>query len=154
MQFSSKHLLPLFSLLLMIFMISACSDSAPAESASDQSVVELEEEVMYIHDDVMPRMSNIMKHKEKINELLSDSTWHTSNPEYVTILRTTLDKLNEAEKAMWDWMHNYSDVYGQLQTDQQKSDFLNQEKEKISEVRVLMLESIEQAEVELSKNPI
>lgn len=114
----------------------------------------MEEEVMYIHDDVMPKMSDIMKHKEKINELLTDSTWHESNPEYVVNLRNTLDKLNEAEKEMWDWMHNYSDVYGQLQTEQQKSEFLLQEKEKISEVRVLMLESIELAENELSKTPI
>jgi hypothetical protein len=150
MQFSSKFSLPVIMLFSLAIFISSCSDSL----AETSEVTELEEEVMYIHDDVMPKMSDIMKHKEKINELLTDSTWHESNPEYVINLRNTLDKLNEAEKEMWDWMHNYSDVFGQLQTDQQKSEFLLQEKEKISEVRVLMLESIDQAENELSKTPL
>lgn len=150
MQLSNKYSLLIFILFSLSIFISSCSES----QNEDSGVKELEEEVMYIHDDVMPKMSDIMKHKEKINELLTDSTWHESNPEYVVNLRNTLDKLNEAEKEMWDWMHNYSDVYGQLQTEQQKSEFLLQEKEKISEVRVLMLESIELAENELSKTPI
>lgn len=150
MHFSRKYTLTVLTLFIFSLFISSCSDNSTKGSA----VAELEEEVMYIHDDVMPKMSDIMKHKEKINALLSDSSWHESNPDYVNNLRKTLDKLNVAEKEMWNWMHNYSDVFGQLQSDQQKTDFLLQEKEKISEVRVLMLESIEQAEAELSNSPI
>lgn len=150
MHFSRMNSLTVPALLFFSLLIFSCSDKGTAGI----EVAELEEEVMYIHDDVMPKMSDIMKHKEKINALLSDSSWHETNQEYVNNLRRTLDKLNVAEKEMWNWMHNYSDVFGQLQSDQQKTDFLLKEKEKISEVRVLMLESIEQAEAELTNSPI
>lgn len=132
-------------LLLGIGMITSCIESQESTATEDAEVEVLYEEVMYIHDDVMPKMGAINQYQEEIKVLLADEEILKDDEKH-TQLKTMLTDLNDAEKAMWDWMHNFSDLYGQANTKDEKLDYLSKEKEVISIVRDEMLTSIKNAE--------
>jgi hypothetical protein len=132
-------------LVLVMTMTTSCNESQEVTESEDAQVEALYEEVMFIHDDVMPKMAAINHFQEKIKAVLADEEI-LKDDEKTTLLKSLLRDLNDAEKAMWDWMHSFSDSYGQANTKNEKLDYLEKEKEVISAVRDVMLSSIENAE--------
>ncbi len=96
---------------------------------------------MVVHDDVMPKMSDINRLKKGLRELPQDRS-----------TMTAITDLTKAEDAMWDWMHG---LKTQVQIDslahEEALDYLWREKTRIEEVRDLMLKSMEQGEKALNK---
>lgn len=125
----------IISLLGTLFFIISCG--APTDN-------KLYDEVMFIHDEVMPKMSDISKLGKEIKKKkqeLSDST-------LIAIYDDHIKALNEADEAMYDWMHEF-------ELPDQESDvepYLIKEKDRIQKVSDMMLSSIANAQKLLDEN--
>jgi uncharacterized Zn finger protein (UPF0148 family) len=138
----------LYVLLAGTLFCSSCQNNPISQQSTELEASEvLYNEVMEIHDDVMPKMSRIAQLQEELKEKLKANSESESNLENAKML---LSKLNEAEQAMWDWMHEFSDSYGQKLTEQEKMEYLEAEKIRITEVKDKMLNSISIAETAIS----
>lgn len=101
----------------------------------DPEVVLLYNEVMKIHDDVMPKMQDISKLRRELRKRIP--VVQDSSVVYSDILY-----LNKADDAMMDWMAKFSEEYMTIQKKEDKISFLKKEKQAIEHVRDIMLESI------------
>jgi hypothetical protein len=137
-----KYYKVLYILFLGSISIMGCQSGNGGE-AEDAEVENLYEEVMYIHDDVMPKISLIQELQGKIK---ASQDGGELDAEMQTAHQDALLALNTAEQAMWDWMHAFSDNYGKTTTKEEKMAFLHEEKIAITDVRDKMLNSISQAE--------
>ena len=118
-------------LFFLAFVIVACNTEKDP----------LYDEVMEIHDAVMPKVSDMSKLGRKLKKLQPglDST------ELIVNQKAVAD-LEKAEEAMFDWM-------GQFESSKKGPEhkaYLEEEKVRISKVSEMMLESIDQAQKVLS----
>jgi len=123
------------SLLFFIGLVSLAFISCKEKSPEQEKLDQLHKEVMFIHDDVMPKMGNMHNLKKSLRKSL-----HLSESPII-------DSLEIAEDAMMDWMHEYD----KPTTDEDFSEYLAQQKKAISIVRDKMLSAIAQAENALSQ---
>ena len=86
-------------LLLISFSLGmmSCKNDQPMEKAEDQL---LHDKVMAIHDEVMPKMSDIHRLKKELRAEIDS----TQQEELESITRQ-LVLLNDADESMMDWMH-------------------------------------------------
>ena len=96
-----RYLLTIFSFLFLL----ACGDS-PQNTPEEQQFAEQSEafdRVMVIHDDVMPKMSDISRVRRALKQ-------HLDNPESDASIKAkvqeNIDGLNDADEAMMSWMRN------------------------------------------------
>ncbi|MFK7936984.1 MAG: hypothetical protein AB8G22_25945 [Saprospiraceae bacterium] len=96
-----RYLLTIFSFLLMV----ACGDS-PQNAQEEAQFAEQSEafdKVMVVHDDVMPKMSDISRVRRTLKK-------HLDNPEVEATVKAkiqeNIDGLNHADDAMMNWMRN------------------------------------------------
>ena len=125
--------------LLLIFILPFSMGCYSSEKKATQ---QLYDEMMKIHDDVMPKMANINKLSKTIEKKLEHLEEGT--PQYQSAKKAMLD-LNLADKAMWDWMNQYADNSQKVPKNELKN-FYKEEKEKIQKVSDSMLFSIEAGE--------
>jgi regulator of replication initiation timing len=139
--------------LLPLLAVFACSKTSE-QHHSDTSVNEdnpnqaLYDQVMDIHDEVMPRMGEIQRLKRELTEKIENS------PDMVIEQKQELERvisnLDSASHEMMDWMHKFKPEKDSV--DQEKArEYLEVEMEKIKKVRELMNESIEKAKEASSK---
>lgn len=109
-------------------------------------------EVMAIHDSIMPAMSTIMELKAKIAHQIKSTDSLLTKKSDVTLKKrrsqaTSIQtQLEKADDEMMGWMHQYhADTLEKLD-EKSAADYLSAQKIKIEAVRVLMKESIENAE--------
>lgn len=120
------------------------ADTTPAVTAPVLTAEEqLYQEVMDLHDESMEHMSLI----RRLSRQLSDSIEHTAvNPmeqeETINRYRNRLQDLKEADEAMRQWMRSFD--YQQVEEDE-RIDYLKQEKEKIEKVDRQINEAIANA---------
>jgi hypothetical protein len=143
-----KTLLSLLALpLLMIALLTSCGESTKKSEAQEPEQISDEElirqdlerdalltQVMAIHDEVMPKMEDIMKLKSKLKDREDADE--------------ILDALETAEKAMMNWMRNFKAPSKDASFDQ-TMEYLEAQRESISQVRDQMLEAIANAEMAL-----
>ena len=80
------------------------SNSVPNESSNntERKVVEEKKEiVMRIHDEAMEKMGAMAQLKSELKSKI------TSDSLNIDSLKQAILYLEEADKIMWDWMHNY-----------------------------------------------
>ncbi len=126
-----------------IFLCVALLSSFLFTLSCKQEKTELDvlyDEVMEIHDDVMPKMSNIRKEIKKANKLIKDTPSMSSDDSLQ--LNQILSDLKKSEKAMWDWMHEFDKKKAKGENGKA---YLLDEKISISNVRNLMLSSLEKS---------
>jgi hypothetical protein len=121
-------------------------------------MVELETEVLAIHDEVMPRITEIMKLKSRLGEKIS--TMDSLQNEGISGNNLAAERMNavdlnqrltEADRMMWDWMHGYNaDSAKKLKAEKSLLYFEN-EKKKILHVREFTLKSIQETKTYLDK---
>ena len=108
----------------------------------------LKDEVMAIHDEVMPRMQDIMNLKkqarQQIDSLSSDTL---SQDARIEELEQLIQELEEADEAMMGWMRAYKRNFEG--SDEEYMEYLMGEKQKIQQVRDEMMEAINEAEATL-----
>jgi hypothetical protein len=138
-----KSFIPVITLLLIA---SGCSQDAKKDKA-----IELEAEVLSIHDEVMPQMDDIMSLKAQLSKKIQS----IDSLQNVGISSNTLaeqrikavdlnQKLNESDKLMMEWMYAYKgDSAKKLKSDQALA-YFEKEKEKILLVKQSTLKSIQE----------
>ena len=140
-----------FGTLLLVLALAACdkgqnTSSEPAETDNPNQV--LYDQVMDVHDEVMPKMDEIMKLKRELQEQIANT------PDMVIERKEQLEKmisnLDSASSAMMNWMHEFNPLPDT--TEQEKArEYLESEMERIRNVKTLMLETIEKARETKSK---
>ncbi len=149
-----KKSLFFFLLTLGLFAI-ACGGGRQtqeaAEPTSEDPTQQLGDEVMAIHDEVMPKMGKINQLSRELRAYLEENA-NLAEKKKETI-RQTVKALEEADEGMMGWMAEYGDLMRarkEMETDR-LLEALKKEKVKISEVRDQMLSSIEAGEKLLSE---
>ncbi|MFC2187076.1 hypothetical protein ACFCT7_07120 [Fulvivirgaceae bacterium LMO-SS25] len=139
----------LFLAVVVAFVAIAC-ESGPTEEEQQNS---LKDEVMEIHDEVMPKMGEMNTLK---NELLADADSLSADSSNVENLELSIDlkqiasELEEANKSMMDWMRNYKPTFDE-QTHEEIMQYLEDQKVKAGEVKTKILTSIEKAKAKIAK---
>ncbi|PKA97972.1 hypothetical protein B0O79_1652 [Flavobacteriaceae bacterium MAR_2009_75] len=102
-------------------------------------------EVMAIHDEVMPKMSKLGDLVGELNSKENDST------EIGKKYKQARKDLQVAHKSMMDWMQNFGNRFGPdeilngKELSEQKKQWLDEEEEKIKEVKEHINKSIDNA---------
>ncbi len=95
---------------------------------------------MDIHDEVMPRMDDIVRLKRELKETIGKSS--SLVPEKRKELEQKIVQLDSASKAMMQWMNDFRP---EEYTGEELREYLESEMERVTKVKELMLESIEKA---------
>ncbi len=114
--------------ILAIFSVILFSCDSNREPAYQKAY----DEVMEIHDIVMPKMSDINKAKKQLRKLKTE--------ENNSIIDDQIQKLDEADEAMMSWMADFDKP--NFENLQDNLNYLEKEKEKISGVSDQMLSVI------------
>jgi lipoprotein NlpI len=122
-----------FVIIAMIVAVAACTNTQQ-KVKEEQKAPTLMDEVMALHDEVMPKMGKMMKVQKQLN-LLADSI-ATVDLERAEQLRGLAQNLDDANEAMMDWMRNFNpNVEG---TEAEVKAYLEQKKTEIAKVAVEM----------------
>lgn len=119
--------------MLIPFLIISCE-------SKDKEIEKLKSETIAIHDEVMPKMDNIMKLKKSLRSM-TDSVSTEKNQ----TIQELIISLEESDKAMMNWMRNYDPQMKDM-SDDEKIEYLKNQKSSIQEVSELMKSSISEAE--------
>ena len=127
-----KFLPSFFLLLISTLVLVNCghSDNPERQKAFD--------EMMEVHDEVMPEISTINALSRKLKEKIAAS----GNQDSLIMMKATLTRLEEAEEGMMDWMHKL-DVPKKDIEDAKAIAYMKKEKEKISIVSTNMKKAIQ-----------
>jgi|SRR5919202_408898 hypothetical protein len=148
-----KLSLTVASLITLSAFLSSCK-------SDEETIKQAENEVFALHDEVMPKMDDLMKLRKQLNQQISliDSLKATGSA--AATLRSDEEKeqairlrrnLNEADSLMYYWMDHYvGDTLAKLSTDEALR-YLADQKEKITDVKTKYNSSIEQAREFLGK---
>ncbi len=136
-----KHLFYFFTLSLIVIGTSCGSKTEhkhQEESTTESTNDVLYDEVMKIHDEVMPKMNDLYKMKEALKKQLSET------PDLADDKRKELEaeiaKLEEASKSMMVWMREFNPPADSLGEDVVRQ-YLEGQLEAVKKVK----ESIQQA---------
>lgn len=138
-----KNTLLIFSLILVTF---ACG------TADQKKVESLENEVMAIHDEVMPKMGEIMNLKDELASNLKkiDST----SADYASVKQVT-DSLSylltASDNSMMDWMDEYNADTLKSITPAESEKYLLDQKSKIAQIKENTVKNIDAVKKYLNK---
>lgn len=108
------------------------------------------EQVMAVHDEVMPKMGTIGK-------LVAELKAKVDTTEMGQQYETAMKDLQEANRAMMDWMRDFGDrfdsdeILNGKELTEEKQQWLDEEEEKVKVVKEKMNSSIKRAEALLAK---
>lgn len=103
---------------------------------------ELYNEVMAVHDEVMPKMEDIHKYKKDFKAEINDTTNITEARK--AELEAVIMKLDSAGKGMMVWMREFDPV-ADSEGEEKAREYLQKEKEKVTKVKKDMLDALEHA---------
>jgi hypothetical protein len=118
------------------------------DASNDNPNQALYDEVMGIHDEVMPKMEDLYKLKKGLQTKL-DSAKDLAADKKAEIEKT-ISALDSASNAMMDWMHNFNPIPDSVDKEKAR-EYLESEMERIKKVKEITLEVIEKAKTETSK---
>lgn len=133
-------------IVLLVVALTALVNSCKSEKESKQM-----NQVMAIHDEVMPKMGQLGKLVGELKEMENDST--EIGREY----KETRIDLQKANEAMMGWMQDFGnrftpeEILDGKELPERKKQWLNEEEEKVKAVRNMINTSIEKAENLLGK---
>jgi Skp family chaperone for outer membrane proteins len=138
---------PLLLCLLILFGCGKPSDHQQPATENDAAgpIEALYDQAWSAHDEVMPKLDEIMQLKRELQDKISKS------PDMVAARKKDLERiisnLDSAHQEMMNWMHRMHAFNPQQDTlDQEKArEYLETEMEKIRKVSDLMNEAIEKA---------
>ncbi len=139
--FNSKNLLALS----LIAVLSACSGAS-------QNYDALETEVLAIHDEVMPKMEDIMHYQNQLRQKISsldslEAEGVSGNTLAEERLKANdlIQQLNAADSLMMDWMFYYDADSAKALNPEETLRYFENEKVKILDVKTRTLKSLEEA---------
>ena len=121
-------------------------------SQDKDKVLELEGKVLMIHDEIMPRMDEIMSLKMKLSkkivqmDSLQNEGISGNNIAEERIKAVDLNqKLNESDKLMMSWMNEYKGDSAKKLKPEDAIVYFENEQKKIEEVKQITIKSINEA---------
>ncbi len=133
--------------LLFLFFV-ACAKSGNHEEHQHESENDdnpnqaLYEQVMDIHDEVMPRLEDIYQQKKELKDRLANTLDMGADAKQE--LELMIIQLDSADHEMMNWMHHFQPLPDSIDEEKARA-YLESEMERIKEVKALMLESIDRA---------
>lgn len=118
---------------LLIVMMNACKNAKQEQVTDDSQYLE----VMEIHDAVMPEMATIHRLKRALKEVGATATDESD------LVRAQIKKLDDADEAMMQWMAEFNVP----EVPDQKTTYLEKEKQKIQAVSDEMYAAIASAQM-------
>ncbi|MEZ4953438.1 MAG: hypothetical protein R2825_07665 [Saprospiraceae bacterium] len=126
---------------ISLLSIFACQSNDPNHIAQEN----LKDELMVVHDEVMPKMGEIHKLKKQLKKLSTESSVEENGN--LEEIKNAIYALEKADDGMMDWMANFkspSKLRGEKSHEEIMA-YLENEKEKIEQVKNDMMTSIERA---------
>jgi hypothetical protein len=118
---------------LLIFICLASLFSACREKST------LEQEVIAVHDEVMPKLGELNKDRRNLQDILKNTTDENVKAE----LLQAITALEKADDGMMDWMADWK-VPSNME---EQKPYLEKEMIRIKKVKTDMLESMENAKI-------
>jgi hypothetical protein len=141
-----RNLTSLF--IISIVILYSCTPSSKHEehnheaANTDNPNQALYDQVMDIHDEVMPRSEDIYQLKKELQEKVSAA------PDLIgekkLLLESIIVQLDSADNSMMDWMHNFHPLPDSADQEKARA-YLESEMERIKKVRDFTNETIEKA---------
>lgn len=141
-------------LFISLLFLSACGGKGgehaghgdhDSGSDDDNPNTALYNQVMEVHDEIMPKSDDIYRLKKEIQEKIAAS------PDMVLEKKQQLERvisnLDSASNAMMDWMHKFNPLPDSVDQEQARA-YLESEMEKIKKVRDLTYDALEKAKEE------
>lgn len=125
---------------LIMIAAFACGNPVVEEKID---IKPLEKEVMEIHDEVMPRMSEVVFLTDAIDSVMKQEK-DTMKLQELGLIKESLVK---SDKDMMHWMRSYESPAQPY--DSTSLNYINKEKEKVIKLRALILKSITDANTAL-----
>ncbi|MEN8247876.1 MAG: hypothetical protein ABFS32_03020 [Bacteroidota bacterium] len=130
------------SLLFISLLIAAFAGLVScSNSDSNDEKQKAYDKVIAVHDEVMPKLSQISNLKEQITKhiaILNDST-------EIAEWQQLIGELDDADESMWVWMRQF-DSYLDDKSEEEALEYLKEEQVKVDEVARKINESIAKAE--------
>ena len=123
-------------------------------STVDSTQPPLFNEIMAVHDQIMPQMNTIETLKQEIRMRMDSIDAKNTKSEFRPQFRHALAELNRADNMMSDWMNNFKENYDTIKSDAVKTNFLESERAKIEGVKATMKESIDVAKLTIANTPV
>ena len=130
-------------------IVSAITMAILGSCGQDKAAVEqAEKEVFVIHDEVMPKIGQLMEYKEALSKEITslDSLLKIKSIDSLQKRKEEAlalsSSLQDADKGMMDWMHDYNGDSLKTLSGDEALKAMNAEKAKIGAVRDTMLESM------------
>jgi regulator of replication initiation timing len=140
-----KHLLIASSFLLLI----SCGKTSDHSNHSTDDVVDgespnkvLYDQVMDIHDEVMPKMQDLYTLKKELQDKIDQNKGMAE--EQKKELEQVIAALDSTNNAMMDWMHHFNPLPDSADQELAR-EYLENEMESIMKVRDLTTETIDKA---------
>ncbi|MBK5280419.1 MAG: OmpA family protein [Bacteroidia bacterium] len=137
-----------YKFLIFLFVLSGCGKSGSEKPVEENPNKALYDQVMEVHDEIMPKMEVIYNLKESLEERI-ENTANIGKTRGQQLEQTILN-LDSARGSMLHWMQNFEPLSDSL--DQEKArDYLLTELERVKQIREFITENITQAESVLSQ---
>ena len=134
---------PLFFVLILLGCSSKNDNGQDSQNSNNSGNQALYDEVMKVHDEVMPKMNDIYKLKEELKKDIANA------PDLVEKKRKEIEsaivQLDAASESMMDWMRNF-DPLPDSSGEEKARQYLEEQKLKVDRVKETMLQAIEKAE--------
>jgi hypothetical protein len=137
----------IFYLVGVAFILASCGPGSQAE------IDALREEVISIHDEVMPKMGELKALSKEIVEkanLLRQEDSISNSGQIVDLVSLSV-KMDQAFDGMFVWMRQFNSSYDGLE-EEQISEYLQDQKQKVEIVNRDIKTSIQEAKERLGKN--
>ena len=118
------------------------------EATSDNPNQALYDQVMDIHNEVMPKSDEIYQLKKELKDKISNTT--NLESERKKQLERIINELDSADRSMMDWMHKFQPLPDSANQELAR-EYLENEMERIKTVRELINSSVQKAKEELEK---
>lgn len=139
---------------IALFLLGGCSKNAHEHRNQDEGVSDtnpnqaLYDQVMDIHDEVMPKSDEIYAVRKKIQHKIDSIPNLTADKKKQ--LGQLISELDSADHSMMDWMHKFKPLPDSANQELAR-EYLENEMERIKNVRELINASLQKAREELGK---
>ncbi len=116
-------------------------DNGAGDTVAASGNQALYDQVMAVHDEVMPKLNDIYKLKEELKNQITEALPQDKKEE----IEAMISKLDSASEGMMVWMRNFNPLPDSLGEEQAK-EYLENEMEKIKKVREEVREALEKAD--------
>jgi len=139
-------------LLVALFLVAGCGKSSQHEHPDHEASYNnpnqaLYDQVMDIHNQVMPKSDEIYQLKKEIKDKLTASNLTSGQRKQ---LEQIVSELDSADHSMMDWMHKFKPLPDSANQELAR-EYLENEMERIKNVRELINGSLQKAKEELGK---